>query len=72
MTISKPTSDGGKCPICGRPTEAQYRPFCSRRCADVDLAHWLRGTYAIPDQTDSEDGESAEPPDNGEKNRGSR
>jgi endogenous inhibitor of DNA gyrase (YacG/DUF329 family) len=26
----------------------RYRPFCSRRCADVDLAHWLRGSYRIP------------------------
>jgi endogenous inhibitor of DNA gyrase (YacG/DUF329 family) len=47
----------GKCPICGRPADAGYRPFCSRRCADVDLARWLSGTYAIPDEADSEDGE---------------
>ena len=38
------------CPICGRPKDAKYHPFCSRRCADVDLAHWLRGDYAIPAQ----------------------
>lgn len=37
-----------RCPICARPSDAGYRPFCSRRCADVDLAHWLRGDYAIP------------------------
>ncbi|MDO5371256.1 DNA gyrase inhibitor YacG [Paracoccus sp. (in: a-proteobacteria)] len=36
------------CPICGKPTVPDYRPFCSRRCADVDLARWLRGDYAIP------------------------
>lgn len=36
------------CPICGRPAVEHYRPFCSRRCADVDLARWLRGDYAIP------------------------
>jgi endogenous inhibitor of DNA gyrase (YacG/DUF329 family) len=36
------------CPICARPQEPRYRPFCSRRCADVDLARWLKGTYAIP------------------------
>ena len=36
------------CPICGKPADPQYRPFCSRRCADVDLARWLRGDYAIP------------------------
>lgn len=37
-----------KCPICGKATSELYRPFCSRRCADVDLAHWLRGDYRIP------------------------
>lgn len=37
-----------KCPICGKPAEAAYRPFCSRRCADVDLSRWLKGAYAIP------------------------
>ncbi len=36
------------CPICGAPTERAYRPFCSRRCADVDLARWMNGSYAIP------------------------
>ena len=36
------------CPICGKPTVARFRPFCSARCADVDLAHWLRGDYRIP------------------------
>jgi len=36
------------CPICGRPSEPDYRPFCSRRCADVDLQRWLSGRYAIP------------------------
>lgn len=36
------------CPICARDSDPKYRTFCSRRCADVDLAHWLRGDYAIP------------------------
>lgn len=36
------------CPICGRPAEPASRPFCSRRCADVDLARWLGGAYRIP------------------------
>ena len=43
-----PHAAPGKCPICGRPTEDAYRPFCSRRCADVDLSRWLSGAYAIP------------------------
>jgi uncharacterized protein len=36
------------CPICRKPAAAEYRPFCSRRCADVDLARWLRADYSIP------------------------
>ena len=36
------------CPICARATDAKYKPFCSRRCADVDLGKWLTGGYAIP------------------------
>jgi hypothetical protein len=36
------------CPICGRPPDLAMRPFCSRRCADVDLARWLKGAYAVP------------------------
>lgn len=38
------------CPICDKPTQAAYRPFCSKRCADVDLAKWLGGGYAIPSE----------------------
>ena len=37
-----------KCPICNEATVAEYRPFCSRRCADVDLGKWMTGSYAIP------------------------
>ena len=36
------------CPICDRPTDPAYKPFCSRRCANVDLGRWLTGGYAIP------------------------
>jgi uncharacterized protein len=36
------------CPICRKATVASYKPFCSRRCADVDLARWLREDYVIP------------------------
>jgi len=37
-----------KCVICGKPQEPKYRPFCSGRCADVDLNRWFSGGYAIP------------------------
>lgn len=36
------------CPICKEATDKAYRPFCSKRCADIDLGRWMRGTYAIP------------------------
>ena len=36
------------CPICEKDTDQAYRPFCSKRCADVDLSKWLGGGYAIP------------------------
>ena len=36
------------CPICARKSDKTYRPFCSKRCADVDLAKWVSGSYAIP------------------------
>ena len=45
----------GKCPICKvEPPQETHKPFCSKRCADIDLHRWLGGTYAIP---------AVEPPD---------
>lgn len=41
-------SAAGSCPICGKATAPDYKPFCSKRCADVDLQRWLVGRYAIP------------------------
>ena len=37
-----------RCPTCGAPADPKARPFCSARCADIDLGHWLQGKYAIP------------------------
>ena len=60
MASKDPSMAGyGRCPICGDKAEAAFRPFCSARCRDVDLAHWLGGGYAIsggPAEAD-EDGE---------------
>lgn len=39
---------GGHCPMCGAGRARHYRPFCSRRCADLDLGRWLNGTYTAP------------------------
>jgi len=38
------------CPICQKPADTHFRPFCSKRCADVDLGKWLGGDYAVPSQ----------------------
>jgi endogenous inhibitor of DNA gyrase (YacG/DUF329 family) len=47
----------GKCPICGKPVAEQFRPFCSRRCRDVDLNRWFSGVYAAPvKEEEDEDG----------------
>jgi endogenous inhibitor of DNA gyrase (YacG/DUF329 family) len=43
------------CPICGKPASPTYRPFCSRRCADVDLGRWLGEAYRVPADDRSED-----------------
>ncbi|MEX2128244.1 MAG: DNA gyrase inhibitor YacG [Xanthobacteraceae bacterium] len=48
------------CPTCGKPTVHQFRPFCSKRCADVDLHRWFSGRYAIPVKQD-EDADGAPP-----------
>ena len=44
-----------KCPICGKPTIKEHDPFCSKRCAQVDLNRWLSGVYAIPGKKVEED-----------------
>ena len=36
------------CPVCGKPRETKFAPFCSRRCAQIDLGRWLKGRYVIP------------------------
>ena len=55
--MSQPKPEGGVCPICKKLSVAPFRPFCSRRCADLDLGRWLKGSYAIPavEQDDSDD-----------------
>lgn len=53
----------GKCVICGKPQDAKFRPFCSKRCADVDLNRWFSGAYAIPavEEDDPDEEASAKP-----------
>ena len=58
MNGPAPKLSSAICPLCGKPAEHAYRPFCSKRCADIDLNRWLSGVYAVPvkEETD-EDGE---------------
>ncbi|MBU6507910.1 MAG: DNA gyrase inhibitor YacG [Alphaproteobacteria bacterium] len=43
------------CPICGKPVVMRYRPFCSQRCAMVDLGRWFGGGYRVPTDEKPED-----------------
>ncbi|MFM9940558.1 MAG: DNA gyrase inhibitor YacG [Hyphomicrobiaceae bacterium] len=56
-----PAKPQGRCPICAKPREPKYQPFCSKRCADVDLARWLGGNYVIAGGKEDadEDGDDA-------------
>ncbi|PTM38589.1 hypothetical protein C8D03_0061 [Bosea sp. 124] len=49
------------CAICGKPAVARYKPFCSARCADIDLGRWLKGSYVIPGEA-VEETETGLPP----------
>ena len=51
-----------RCPICDKPVDAHYRPFCSKRCADVDLNRWLSGVYVVPGrEEDGNEGDDRAP-----------
>ena len=51
------------CPICAKPPTARYRPFCSKRCADIDLGNWFAESYTIPDDTPADEDAPAPPDD---------
>ena len=44
-----------KCPICGKQAVLEYQPFCSKKCADIDLGRWLKGTYVVHTNEKPED-----------------
>lgn len=66
MTASK------TCPICGKPSDPGRAPFCSPRCADVDLNRWLKGAYAIPAVEIDEEDEASQPGDAAGEDPGTR
>jgi uncharacterized protein len=53
------------CALCGKPQDSRFRPFCSKRCADVDLGRWLKGNYVIPGREMDEGDQPNRPHDNG-------
>ena len=55
---SPPEPPAKPCPICGKPATAKHRPFCSQRCATIDLARWVTGTYRVPTSESPEDAPS--------------
>ncbi|MEI6797905.1 MAG: DNA gyrase inhibitor YacG [Pseudomonadota bacterium] len=52
------------CPICAKDSTDRYRPFCSRRCSDVDLGRWLTGSYVVPGPDGAEKPSSDTDPEN--------
>ncbi|MDP2781957.1 DNA gyrase inhibitor YacG [Devosia sp.] len=50
--MSEPVTPLRPCPICSKPAVEAFKPFCSKRCADVDLHRWLTGGYVIPARDD--------------------
>lgn len=61
-TQDTPAQDGAaqeirvaRCPLCGKAREMQYRPFCSKHCADLDLSRWFNGVYAAPTKVEEEE-----------------
>jgi endogenous inhibitor of DNA gyrase (YacG/DUF329 family) len=63
--MSEPAPRVAPCPICGKPAAEKFRPFCCKRCADVDLNRWLSGVYSVPaveeDDVDDEGESGGEP-----------
>ena len=51
------------CPICSKKTVHRYRPFCSKRCADIDLGRWLGGSYRIAGKEEDEAADQPQPDD---------
>ena len=47
------------CPVCGKRSVLRYQPFCSGRCADIDLGRWLKGNYRVDTEEPAEDSNEA-------------
>lgn len=54
MSEASRDSSVPRCTICGKPQEPKFKPFCSKRCANIDLGRWLKGSYVIPGRAEDE------------------
>ena len=55
MADEKHKINSGKCPVCEDAAVDLFRPFCSKRCADIDLGRWLTGRYVISGSDDADE-----------------
>ena len=51
-------NQAARCPICRKEARPEFRPFCSRRCADIDLGRWLKESYRVPTEEGPEEADS--------------
>ncbi len=54
MSEASPDKPVPRCTACGKPQDAKFKPFCSKRCANIDLNRWLKGAYAIAGRAEDE------------------
>jgi endogenous inhibitor of DNA gyrase (YacG/DUF329 family) len=55
------TTQSLRCPVCGKPATEATRPFCGKRCADIDLGRWFTGQYRVPASEDDVEEDPSEP-----------
>jgi len=48
---------GKGCPLCGEPSSAAHKPFCSQGCRDRDLLRWLGEGYHVAGPPADDDGQ---------------
>jgi endogenous inhibitor of DNA gyrase (YacG/DUF329 family) len=60
MDDKSPQAPARRCPICGKPAQPKHRPFCSARCATIDLGRWLDGRYRVASDEPAAEDESEE------------
>ncbi|MDH3474659.1 MAG: DNA gyrase inhibitor YacG [Rhodospirillales bacterium] len=58
VPLPRKRKKGAACPICGAPAVSGHRPFCSKRCAEIDLGRWLKGGYRVPTEEAPAEGET--------------